>query len=61
MVRSRTKSKESDNKSIENDTKSILNSVNFKKSEKFSEHELADLMGTNRDTYKRHRGSVRRR
>lgn len=33
----------------------------IKRNERLSERELAELMGTNRDTYKRHRGSVRRR
>ena len=32
-----------------------------KRNEQLSERELAELMGTNRDTFKRHRGSVRRR
>lgn len=32
-----------------------------KSNERLSERELAELMGTGRDTYKRHRGSVRRR
>lgn len=31
-----------------------------KKQEKLSEHDLRELMGTNRDTYKRVRGAVRR-
>ncbi|PIC59089.1 hypothetical protein CSV80_00775 [Sporosarcina sp. P12(2017)] len=32
-----------------------------KRNERLSEWELAELMGTNRDIFKRHRGSVRRR
>lgn len=33
----------------------------IKKTEKLSERELHDLMGINRDTYKRNRGAIRRK
>jgi hypothetical protein len=29
--------------------------------EKLSKHDLRELMGTNRDTYKRHNGAIRRK
>lgn len=32
-----------------------------KKTEKLSEHDLRDLMGTNRPTYKRHKGAYRQK
>lgn len=35
--------------------------ISNKKKETFSRRELEDLMGCNRDTYKRVRGSVKRR
>lgn len=61
MNRNGTKSSESDTETVKSDTENFLSGTNRKKSEQFSERELAELMGTNRDTFKRHRGSVRRR
>lgn len=55
LVDTRINKSGTENRNI--DTKSIK-SV---RKERLSERELRELMGTNRDTFKRHRGSVRRR
>jgi len=43
---------------LRTDTKEKLNKI---KKEKLSKHDLRELMGTNRDTYKRHNGAIRRK
>lgn len=35
--------------------------LGVKKEEKLSDRDIKELMGTNRTTYKRHRGAVRRK
>lgn len=54
MTQSGTNSNQSDTKIADRGTKT-------KKSEQLSTRELSELMGVNRDTFKRVRGSVRRR
>ena len=61
MVRSRTKLSESDTNSVQSNSKNIKNGANKRKSENFSDRELADLMGVNRDTYRRGPGGAIRR
>lgn len=43
---------------LRTNTKEKLNKV---RKEKLSNHDLRELMGTNRDTYKRHNGAIRRK
>jgi hypothetical protein len=43
---------------LRTDTKEKLKKV---RKEKLSKHDLRELMGTNRDTYKRHNGAIRRK
>ena len=38
-----------------------LEKINKIKKEKLSNRDLRELMGTNRDTYKRHNGAIRRK
>jgi hypothetical protein len=38
-----------------------LEKLNKIRKEKLSKHDLRELMGTNRDTYKRHNGAIRRK
>ncbi|WP_342537336.1 hypothetical protein [Sporosarcina sp. FSL K6-3508] len=61
MIRSGTKSDVSDTESVKSDMKNVSSGTERKKSEQFSDRELADLMGTNRDTYRRGPGGAIRR
>lgn len=56
-----TKSCENGKKTIQSDTKSNTSGTNSKKSEKFSNRELEEMMGMNRDTYRRGPGGAIRR
>jgi len=38
-----------------------LEKINKIRKEKLSKQDLRELMGTNRDTYKRHNGAIRRK
>ncbi|VDG98891.1 Uncharacterised protein [Lysinibacillus sphaericus] len=60
-MRNGTQTRESGTKSIQSDTKSNRSGTNKKKSDRLSDWELAELMGTKRDTYTRRRGAVRKR
>ncbi|PIC65351.1 hypothetical protein CSV79_01645 [Sporosarcina sp. P13] len=62
MNRNDTNSCKSDTKSIQSDTKYDANGTNSRESEQLSDWELKELMGMNRDTYRRGpSGAVRRR
>lgn len=61
MIRSGTQSSENDTKTNKVDTESVTSGMKDKKSEQLSKREWSELMGTNRDTFKRKNGAIRRR